>query len=229
MPAGKQKFELLVAVVVARNRGDHPWRRTMRHGVISVERAPGVARDASSRPLTPDEREARNAEIVEALETSSASAVAELFGTTRNAVLGHSYRYRQAHGLPAATNSATQAARRAAVVSALETSSAETVAARFGLAVRTVRDSAYTVRVAARAKGTTLPRAAPTAPPPVFPPVPVIVCAPVERVSLIDAMPGQCRSLDADGLCCSRPVVNCRSWCRDHLLEYTQPSRRRTS
>ena len=223
----------------------HVWRTLRRAGVVIVERSPVLE--------TREQREARNAAIVDALEGASASVVAERYGLSRSAVLGLAYRHRQSRGLqPTAVTSLAEvrAERHQAVLVALQTGTVDEVADRFGLSARSVRDVRLTARRAAEALPET-PRPTPSAervtlrttraapvpalptivPTPVTPtPVAVFACVPVERVtrvSLLDAQVDHCRSLGDDGLCCSAPVVPSRSWCPSHLALYTRPDRRR--
>lgn len=215
------------------NSSSHPWRRSHRHGVVSVERAPGVARDVASRPLTPEERAARDESVMNSLETASASVVGLQMGTSRSAVLAIAYRYRQAHGLEPIGNNVLKLARREAIVSALQDETAAEVAARFGIAIRTVRDIAFGARAAQKVRSTstspsvprTLPKASISTPRPATPPT--VICEPVDRVSLLDVGVEQCRDLDDDRMCCGAPVVPGRSWCPTHFALYTQPLTRR--
>ncbi len=229
----RAKYQLIVGYVgpsdldEPRNAASHPWRRTSRHGVVTVERAPGVSRDVASRPTTPEEREAVRQAILAAwaADEGSAAEIGLLVGRSRNAVLGVVHRDRLARGVPATPRPpkavSTHRDRDRRIVSLLRTAAPSDVAEAYGLSADAVRS----VRTRARAAGVALPAAVG----PVRRAVALPVCVEVERVSLLDVAQGQCRDLADDGLCCCRPVDEATSWCAGHRALYTRRSARRAA
>ena len=225
-------YQIVMAVVSARprNASTHPWHRSSRHGVVTVERAPGVARDAASRPLTPEERENLKRSIVEEWERGESSArdIAQRHNVSRNTVLGITNRA-GARRRPGATRVAAESAATIArarrnrwILGLLGSSwSVRETAHLFSVSEDTVRS----VKTRARLAGT-LPTSF-TATRSANRTTTAIACEGVDRVALMDALPGQCRSLGDDGLCCCKLVVPGRSWCPEHLAMYTlRPVRR---
>lgn len=232
MPA--PKFQLIVDVIGTppRNGSSHPWRRTTRAGVVTVERAPGVSRDASTRPVTPDERDAMARAMHEASVAGERMvSIATRYQRSKNQVVGMVDRYRRANGIapaPRRGSSVTappvrpKAARDEAVIAALRDGATPArLAVEHGIAADTVR----AIRARAVHAGVLPepvarpPRMCPTPP---RPPRVVPVCVEVVRVSLLEAVHGQCRDLGDDGLCCSRPTSTGSSWCADHRALYTR-------
>lgn len=228
-------YQLTVDVVTARcrpprNASAHPWRRTSRDGVVTVERAPGIAGDVAARPVTPEERDERDRLIYEAVVAGGRCRdVGTRFGRSKNSVIGIVDRYRARHGLPvpAPVNDAISSrnvARNAAVVAALRDGATPREAAeRCGVSVDVVRG----VRTRAVASGALPPPPPPVARRPTLVRSAPVVCAPVDvvRVGLLDVGQGQCRDLGDDRLCCCQPTAGTTSWCLAHLALYTRARR----